>query len=402
VPQTILAKRCIKVALSGLSVLFASKTIRVFVFGTVTVLTPVYLSLMGYSSLYVGLALMVIVIGNALSNTFLTWYGNAFGRKRTLLLFSSLMAISGGILFISRSFPLIIVALLIGNISTTGTEAGPFQSIESGVLPKLTSDAGRGRAFGMYNMLGYSASAIGALAATIPSFFGGAMPVFRYLYLIYGFVGISLFLLYRRLPEIEAVKRGVGFRNISTKARREIKKLSALFSMDALGGGFVTQSLITYWFFIVYHVSLQSLGLIFFFVNVITALSIYGASLMAERLGNLRTMVYTHLLSNVFLILIPISGSLELGLMFLFLRQSVSQMDVPTRQAFMAQIFDDDDRVSANAITNTFRSASAIIGAPIAGLALAQALFSLPFLVGGSSKVAYDLSIFAAYRKKVK
>lgn len=388
--------------MNGLSIVFASKAIRVFVFGMVTVLTPVYLSLMGYSSLYVGLALMVMVAGNALSNAFLTWYGNAFGRRRTLLLFSALMAISGGILFISKSFPLMIVALLIGNISTTGTEAGPFQSIESGVLPRLTTEARRGRAFGVYNVLGYSAAAIGALAATLPSFFGEALPAFRYIYLAYGLVGASLFLLYRRLPEIEAVKRGVGFRNISVYARREIRRLSALFSMDALGGGFVTQSLITYWFFLVYHVSLQSLGLIFFFVNVITAISIYGASLLAERLGNLRTMVYTHLLSNAFLIMIPISGSLGLSLMFLFLRQCVSQMDVPTRQAFMVQVFDDDDRVSANAITNTFRSLSAIAGAPIAGIALAQALFSLPFLLGGSSKVAYDLSIFTMYRRRVR
>jgi MFS family permease len=175
-----------------------------------------------------------------------------------------------------------------------------------------------------------------------------------------------------------------------------------LFSLDAFGGGFVTQSLLSYWFYYTYHASLSSLGGIFLVANIITALSIIGASLIAEKLGNLRTMFYSHLLSNIFLILVPLVGSFPLSVLFLFLRQSVSQMDVPTRQAFMAQIFNDKDRVAANAITNTFRSISSIFGSPISGFLLNVGLVSSPIIVGGLSKIVYDVSIFLSYKNEVR
>ncbi|WP_243680773.1 hypothetical protein [Vulcanisaeta souniana] len=136
----------------------------------------------------------------------------------------------------------------------------------------------------------------------------------------------------------------------------DIRNLSILFSADAFGGGLVTQSLLSYWFYIRYGVSLGKLGLVFMVVNVVTAASLVIAPLIAERIGNLRTMVYTHIVSNVFLILIPLAGSFTGSLTLLLLRQGVSQMDVPTRQAFMAQVFSDEERVPANAITNTARS----------------------------------------------
>ena len=385
--------------------MFASKAARVFVFGLVSVMTPVYLASLGYSPVYVGIALMIIIAGNVFSNIIVTWYGNYFGRKRSLVLFSFLMFLSGILLYSTAYFPLMLVALFAGNISTTGTEAGPFQSIETGVLPMLVGEERRSRAFGVYNLIGYGASSIGALAASLPAYFGDRLLVFRSLYLVYGVVGLLLFGFYRQLSGIEIPRNGQkhrGLGDIVGKARRDIAKLSVFYSIDAFGGGFVSQSVLTYWFYLTYSVSLENLGGIFLITNIITAISTFGASVIAEKLGNLRTMVYTHLLSNVFLILIPFAGSLIGALLFLFLRQSVSQMDVPTRQAFMAQIFNDEDRVSANAITNTFRSLSSVFGAPISGVALEMGFASLPLLAGGSSKIIYDLSIFASYRKRTK
>ncbi len=167
-------------------------------------------------------------------------------------------------------------------------------------------------------------------------------------------------------------------------------------------GGFVSQSLLVEWFYVVYRVSLSELGVIFFIVNGITAVSTLGASYLADKIGNLRTMFYTHLLSNAFLVLIPLAGSLASALLFLFARQSVSQMDVPTRQAFMAGMFRNEERVSANATTNTFRIVGSIFGSPLSGVLVASGLVSVPLLVGGSSKVLYDASIFFAYRKRVR
>ncbi|MHB8567690.1 MAG: MFS transporter [Nitrososphaerales archaeon] len=386
-----------------LSLIISAKALRVFVFGLVSVMIPVYIAILGGSPFLVGVTIAVVIGGNIFSNMLLTWYGNVVGRQRALIIFSLLMAASGMLLFASSYFPLILFACFIGNISTTGTEAGPFQSIETGVLPSIVGPVKVKRVFGYYNMIGYSASSIGALAAGIPYYFHYSIPIFHYLFLAYGIVGLALFAAYLRLDNIETKSaRRAGLGDISPKARRDIIKLSTLNSLDALGGGFVSQSILAYWFYFVYHVNLGNLGLIFFVVNVITALSTLGASFIAEKLGNLRTMVYTHLLSNAFLLGIPLAGSLPGSLAFLFLRQSVSQMDVPTRQAMMAELFNDNERVTANAITNTFRSASSIIGAPISGLLIGLGLTSLPLFAGGSTKIAYDIATFFSYRKEVR
>ena len=185
-------------------------------------------------------------------------------------------------------------------------------------------------------------------------------------------------------------------------ARRDITNLSFLYGTDAFGGGFVSQSLLSYWFFLVYKVSLGDLGIVFFTVNIITAASILAAPLLAEKIGNLRTMVYTHLLSNIFLIAIPLVGFLTPAIAFLFLRQIFSQMDVPTRQTFMVEIFESRDRVRANAVTNAARSGASILGGPISGALLSAGLFSFPILAGGVSKIIYDSAIFLSYRKRAK
>lgn len=391
--------------ISNIAYVFVGKAARVFVFGLVSIMTPIYLAMLGYSAFYVGLALAVIVASNVFSNVLLTWYGDSVGRKRFLLLFSSLMLVSGILLYSTTNLSVILIAFFLGNISTTGTETGPFQSIEAGILPNMVSDERRNRAFGVYNLIGYSASSVGAFAASTPSYFQNSLFVFRSLYLLYGLVGMLLFALYMRLGNVEAVRtetKKPGLGDTSSGARSEITKLSLLFSIDAFGGGFVSQSLLSYWFFLVYGVSLQNLGVIFLVVNVITAVSTLGASFLADRLGNLRTMVYTHLLSNVFLVLVPLAGSLLGSLAFLFLRQSISQMDVPTRQALMTEIFSDSERVPAYAITNTSRSVSSVFGAPISGALLGASLASVPLLIGGFSKILYDVLIFLSYRRKVR
>ena len=297
-----------------------------------------------------------------------------------------------------------VLGCFMGNISTTGTEAGPFQSIETGILPNLVSDEKRNRAFGIYNLIGYSASSLGAFGASTPSYFQNSLIVFRSLFLVYGLVGALLFLLYLKLggaTSAQGKKERRGTSDISPEGKRDIISLSTLFSIDAFGGGFVSQPLLSYWFFLVYHVSLASLGILFLFVNIVTALSTLGASYLADRIGNLRTMVYTHLLSSIFLVLIPFGGSFPGSAALLLLRQSVSQMDVPTRQGLMSEVFPDRERVSAIAITNTFRSVSSFPAVPITGVLFSIPLVSAPLLVGGCTKILYDFLIYQGYRKRV-
>jgi MFS-type transporter involved in bile tolerance (Atg22 family) len=352
----------------------------------------------------VGVALTAILAGNAFFNIILTWYGDYLGRKRSLIIFSLLVVVSGVLLSSTIFLPLILVGLFLGNISTTGTEAGPFQSIETGVLPILVPKERENRAFGVYNFIGYGASSIGAFAASAPDYFQDSLLASRLLYLIYGLVGILLLAVYRKIGNIEAHETGprkIGLGNVRPEARRDITKLSFFYSIDAFGGSLVSQFVLSYWFSQVYGVSLSSLGAIFLAVNVVTAFSTLAAPVLAERLGNLRTMVSTHLLSNVFLIFVPLAGSFLGAVTFLFLRQSISQMDVPTRQAFMAQLFTDQERVPANAVTNTSRSLSGTLGGPLTAIMFMIGASSLPILTGGVSKILYDVLVFRSYRKRV-
>ncbi len=388
-----------------LSYIFVSKATRVSVSSLLSILTPIYLTRLGYSSFDVGLALTAILAGNAFFNIILTWYGNYLGRKRVLLIFSLLLLVSGVLVSSTTYLPLILSGLFLGNISTTNTEAGPFQSVETGILPVLVSEEKRNRAFGLYNFIGYGAASLGAFAASAPDYFQDGLLVSRVLFLVYGLVGLLLLMIYRRLKGVETSERETRMerlRDVRPEARRDITKLSVFYSVDAFGGSFVSQFVLSYWFSLVYGVSLANLGLIFLAVNAVTALSIFGASILAEKLGNLRTMVYTHLVSNGFLLLVPFAGSLTGALAFLFLRQSMSQMDVPTRQAFMAELFTDQERVPANAVTNTSRSLSGTLGGPLTAIMFTVGASSLPILTGGFSKILYDLLVFRSYRKKVR
>jgi len=387
-----------------LSYIFISKASRASVSSLLSILTPIYLTRLGYSALYVGVALTTILAGNAFFNIILTWYGDYLGRRRSLLVFSLLVVVSGVLLSSTIFLPLILLGLFLGNISTTATEAGPFQSIETGILPILVSKGKENRAFGVYNFIGYGASSIGAFAASAPDYFQDSLLGSRLLYFVYGLVGILLLLVYRKVKNIESQETGprkIGPGNVRPEARRDITKLSFFYSVDAFGGSLVSQFVLSYWFSQVYKVSLSSLGVIFLAVNVVTAFSTLAAPVLAERLGNLRTMVSTHLLSNVFLIMVPLAGSFLVALAFLFLRQSISQMDVPTRQAFMAQLFTDQERVPANAITNTSRSLSGTLGGPITAILFSVGAASLPILTGGFSKILYDLLVFHSYKNKV-
>ena len=233
--------------MSDFSQILVAKAVRVFVFGLVSVVTPIYLALLGYSPLLVGTVLASMVAGSTLWNLLVVKYEVRVGTRRFLFFFSLLMLISGVLLFLT-SFPLaIIVACFIGNISTTGTEAGPFQSFEAAILPRLVSEENRNRSFGVYNMIGYGASSFGAFAASAPFYFQNNLFAFRSLYLLYGIVGIVLVLLYTRVQAFKTprpVGERTGVTGLSQQAKRDVKKLSVLFSIDAFGGGLVSQSIL--------------------------------------------------------------------------------------------------------------------------------------------------------------
>jgi len=379
-----------------------AKGTRVFYSGLLSLLIPLYLDALGYSGYFFGLALVAILAGNVISNVALTYLEPRVGRRRLLLSFSLMMVLSGLLLAFTEHPALILLACVVGNISTTGTEAGPFQSVEAGILPELLKGSEVVRAFGTYNMIGYAATAIGAFAAGAPGVLPGGLAIYTALFVGFAVVGGILFALYYTLTGIESgtVGRKPGLESLSETARKDLAKLTALFSIDAFGGSFVSTYVLSSWFLLTYRVSPLGLAGIFSTTSVLVVASIYAAASIARRLGNLRTMVYTHLTSSVFLIAIPLAGSLTGSLVFLFLRQSISQMDVPTRQALMADVFQKEERVSAYAVSNTARSLAAFAGSPVSTALFGLGLLSSPLFAGGFSKIAYDLLIFNSYRKR--
>ncbi len=382
---------------------YVAKGSRVFVSGLMSVMIPVYLQAMGYGGFFIGVALAAILAGNAVSNLVLTFLERRAGTKKLLQAFSLLMLGSGLLLAASNQPIPILLACFLGNVSTTGTEAGPFQSVEAGILPELVTEGNAVRAFGRYNLIGYTASALGTSALSVPGYLGGSLLVFRSLFIAFGVVGLLLFFLYTRLnwPTRRYAPES-GLSSLGPEARREVTRLSGLFSIDAFGGSFVSQYLLSYWFTVVYGVPVTGLAAIFFFSSLISAASTYGAAVIAERLGNLRTMVYTHIPSSVFLVTIPFAGSLVAAVALLFVRQSMSQMDVPTRQALMAEMFKENERVPAYAITNTVRSLGAVAAGPVSAGLLVLGIPSGLLYLGGFTKIGYDLSTYATYRKRFR
>ncbi|MBI3859454.1 MAG: MFS transporter [Thaumarchaeota archaeon] len=383
--------------------LYVAKGSRVYVSGLLSIVIPFYLSTLGYDLAFQGVALTAILAGGALSNIALAYFDTRISRRRMLQGFSLLMVASGVILAETESPLPILIACLVGNISTSGTEAGPFQSVEAGALPELVPATKTVRTFGRYNLIGYTSAAAGTLTSSVPGLFGGNIWAFRALFLGFALAGVLLFGLYQKVRGID-VKGGdkPGLASLGPESRREAGLLSGLFSLDAFGGTFVSQYLLSTFFRVAYGLSLTTLAPVFFVASVITAASTYLAAAIAERIGNLRTMVYTHLTSSAFLIMIPLAGSLVVSVGFLFLRQSFSQMDVPTRQALMAQIFGQRERVAAYAVTNTARTAGAFAGGPVAAGLLTVGTVSGLLYAGGLTKIFYDLAIYSAYRKRFR
>ena len=388
---------------SGPRPIYYAKGVRVFISGLLSIVLPFKLTTLGYGPLFQGLVLAVMLAGNAFSNIAVTYLDASVGRRRLLQSFSLLMVLSGGLLALGTSAWPIIIACFIGNISSTGTEAGPFQSIEAGTLPDLAPEGASVKAFGKYNLIGYSAAALGQLASAVPGALGNAHVAFQGAFAGFSVVGAALFVIYSRTAGLDsgrAIRPGLS--SLGPDARRDVTRLSTLFSLDAFGGVFVTTYLLSIWFNSTFGLQLEALGSIFFVASVAAAASTYGASIISLRIGNLRTMVYTHLISSGLLILMGLAGSLGLALVFLFLRQSLSQMDVPTRQALMTDMFQREERVQAYAVTNIARSTASFAGGPVAaGILGLEAVSAIPF-VGGGVKIAYDLLTYSVYRKRYR
>jgi MFS family permease len=308
-------------------------------------------------------------------------------------------------LALSHSFWFLLIFALLGTLSPSGQEMGAFQSLEQAALAETLSDVTQAQPYAWYNLIGTLAGAIGALlAGVVPGVLEGMgwsnLSAQRFLLWSFAIMGLVLICIFAGLSQkIEAKMPPSSKRSGLNKPRGIVLRLSALFGLDALAGGLVVQSLVAYWFYQRFGVGLDVLGAVFFGTNLLSALSYLAAAQIAKRFGLLNTMVFTHLPSNILLALVPFMPSWQLAASLLLTRHLLSQMDVPTRQAYTMALVAPEERAAAAGLTNAVRPAAGSLAPALSGLALQSALSGLPFVASGLLKVIYDLALYFTFRK---
>ena len=392
--------------------LFTTRFIRLFAYGSLSVVLVFYLVGIGLPEPQIGILLTLTLVGDTLVSLFLTTRADRMGRRRMLMVGAGLMAGAGLVFASTTSRWLLVVAGTVGVISPSGHEVGPFLSIEQAALSHVVTDRTRTEVFAWYTLVGSLATALGALAGgtatrVLQATTMDPVSSYRGVVLLYAGLGVVLALLFSRLSGIaEATTLGekkafrATFAGLSglDRSRDVVVKLSALFALDSFGGGFVVQSFAAYWFHLRFGINPAKLGAIFFCANVFAGLSALLASRLAARFGLIKTMVATHLPSNILLILVPLMPTLSLAVAVLLVRFSISQMDVPTRQSYIMAVVSPEERSAAAGVTGVARTLGAAISPLFVGLMFARpALINLPFFVAGTLKTAYDLLLYKQF-----
>jgi len=385
--------------------LLVTKFFRTLAFGYLSTALPFYFGkdVLNFSDFLTGIIAAVALIGGIALTITASLIANKISRRTSLSLFAFLMLVSGTLLIVSTNVIIIFLAVFIGSIGVNATETGPFVSIEQAIMPQTTTDERRTYAFSTFNLLGYAGASFGSLLAAIPELARDYLDFslingHRILFALFASTGLLLMILYRSLSrraEVEVTRIGrLGL----DKSRGTVAKLSVLFSIDAFGGGFVISLMISLWFKQRYNTPLSAVGAILFVTQLITAASFLIAGPLAKKIGLLNTMVFTHIPSNLLLIGVGLAPTFETSVAFLLARQTLSQMDVPTRQSYMTAIIPSEERNAANSITNVSRNIAAAPPPTISGYLIQSSFWAAPFLLGGLFKIAYDISIYLSFR----
>jgi len=393
--------------------LFVTRFARLFAYGSLSVILVFYLLGLGLTEVQIGLVLTLTLAGDVVVSLLLTTRADRIGRRRMLVIGAVLMAAAGLAFASTRNLFFLILAGTIGVISPSGNEVGPFLSIEQAALTHIVLATARTEIFAWYTLAGSLATALGAL-------FGGfvtqalqrtslsTVASYRAVVLVYAALGILLAFLFTRLSalvEVGAVPEGtLPAASVATvfgitRSRNVVLKLSSLFALDSFAGGFVVQSFAAYWFYLRFGVAPATLGAIFFWANVFAGISALVATRLAARIGLVRTMVFTHLPSNILLILVPLMPNLWLAVLVLLLRFSISQMDVPARQSYTMAVVPAAERSAAGGFTGVARTTGAAISPLFVGFLFAKpSLINAPFFLAGTLKISYDLLLYYSFR----
>jgi MFS family permease len=376
------------------------QALRALVYGFGAILLGEVLAAQGLSDAWVGAIFTAMLAGMALGSLAVGRWADRIGRRRTYCGLFVVLGIAGTAFALSGWPPLLITAALTGTLSTDANESGPITSLEQAMLSGVNART-RSRVFGRYNAVAYLCGSLGALAAGGPTALRHLLPALpadqRWL-LAYPVVALACLLLAAQLPvAVEGDERHRTQRGL-VRSRAHVRRLAGLFSVDAFGGGLVVQSFMVFWFQRRFGASIELMGLVFFAVGLLQAASSLAAATVGARIGLLNTMVFTHLPSNVLLAAVALMPSLPLAIAALLGRSALSQMDVPARQAYIAEMVDPDERIAAAATTNSARYAARPLGPVAAGSLMQGVALSAPFLAAGAIKIGYDLVLFFLFR----
>lgn len=390
-----------------IAILFATRFARMFAYGLVSIVLVLYLTFIGLDERTIGLLLSLTMAGDLVISLAMTTRADRLGRRK-MLVGGALLMVLAGCVFISTSFfPLLLAAAIVGVISPSGNEVGPFLPIEQAAISEEIVAERRTYLFAWYNLVGSIATALGALVAGWLVGRGARLGInelaaYRAIFIAYAVIGILLAVGFALTSSrVEAAPGQAPPRLLLGlhRSRPMVFKLSALFALDAFAGAFVLQGFIAYWFVVRFQADPGALGTVFFVANLLSGFSGLWAARWAKRFGLVNVMVFTHIPSNLLLVAVPLMPTFELAVAVLLLRFSISQMDVPTRQSYVASVVEPDERAAAGGVTNVFRSCGAMLAPFLTGIMFTSSkTLSLPFFFAGGLKIVYDLMLLAMVR----
>ena len=383
--------------------LLFAKGIRAFGDGFVSLLLPLYLLELGLTPLQVGVIATATLLGSGVMTLLVGLHAYRY-RYRSLLLAATLLMVGTGAGFavLTDFWPLMIIAI-VGTLNPSSGDVSVFLPLEHAVLSRVVADKDRTAVFARYSLVGTLMAAVGSLAVAFPGALVSSMEMsgktaMQAMFLLYALLGVITALTYRGLPPSLESTAPLPAAPLG-KSKKTVYLLAALFSLDALGGGFVVQSMVALWLFQKFELSIAAAGTIFFWTGLLTAFSYLVAVRIANRFGLVNTMVFTHLPANLCLVAIPFMPDLGYVIVLLFIRSALSQMDVPTRSSYVMAIVTPNERAAAASITSVPRSLAAAVGPVLSGYLLGISTFGWPLLVAGGVKIVYDLLLLVMFRK---
>jgi MFS family permease len=379
-----------------------SRGVRAFADGYVSLLLPVYLLTLGFGPLDVGIIATVTLLGSGVLTLVVGFHAHRYHYRTLLVAAALLMAATGaGFAAITDFWPLLAIAF-IGTLNPSSGGVSVFLPLEHAVISRAAKDSDRTAVFARYSLVGSLVAAVGALLAGAPDLLVaklgiGMKSALQMMFGLYAIFGIAAALAYWGLPKDDSTERRPSGGSL-VKSKKMVYKLAALFSLDAFGGGLVLDSMLVLWLYDKFQLSTALAGTIFFWAGLLASFSFLLAVRIARRIGLVNTMVFTHLPSSIFLILVPFMPTLGWAIALLLMRSALSQMDVPTRTSYVMAIVPPEERPAAASITSVPRSFASALGPLIAGSLLSVSSFGWPLVIAGSLKILYDLMLLYTCR----